>query len=209
MNRLAEQAAARLAKWTNHKNAQALYAYVLNCLFSSLCVHCTVIAICAVIGCLSTVLVWYAFFIPLRRLTGGLHFASPAPCFVLSTVVPVLCALLAQPLAAVRFIPVLELTAAAAALLIVSGCAPVIHPNHPVPSRLRPKYKRIACLVACAEFFILPALQYSDPVYAAAATLGTLAASISTLTGYVIERAQHRIPSEASSADSNASQSQP
>lgn len=180
-----ESVASRIANWLIENGAKEsereVYAYGIECFLNVAITFGTILAIAAAMGKVGITLVWFAFFLPLRHTSGGLHASSRIGCFILSLAVGVGCMLLnAVVVGHTWFIVV----GAVFSLIVVFVCAPVIHPNHPVPERQIKNIMRASRSIIVIEIALMLLFQVCHfQSVAAAAILGVLSASISTFIG--------------------------
>lgn len=140
----------------------------------------------AILGKACNILIWFIFFLPLRHTTGGIHASSRIACFMISMAIGIGSILIAPIFSGYNSFIVVGIIFN---ILIVFLLAPVIHPNHPVPKKNIRKIKmssRIIVLVETGFVLIFILMKFDNA--ATTAMFGMLAATISTVLGYIKQR---------------------
>lgn len=184
-----EYLANRMARWIAQNggdaDSQEVYAYGIECALNTVVTFGIILAVGVAIDRIGITLIWFAFFLPLRHTSGGLHASSHIGCLAISLSVGIGCMLL-NPYFSKTWLIVAGLIIS---LVIIVVYAPVIHPNHPVPVRQIRKIRSTARAIIVIESIVAAVfIRYGLHTFAAAALLGILSASLSTLIGHFRNR---------------------
>lgn len=174
--------ADKLAKWLIihgcESKAFGQYAYAIEILLSLCILIGYLMVIGAMLGRVWDAILWYVFFLPLRRAAGGIHAANRTRCFCISIAIPTAALLLAPYCDAVWVAHV----SAAVGTVVTFRYAPVTCPNHPLDAARRADARVLSRRSVVVEAGLLVLLASLRLEFAAGA-LGLIAAAISILLG--------------------------
>lgn len=182
MEYLANRMARWIAKNGGNEDSEEVYAYGIECTLNTLVTFGIILAVAAAINRIGITLIWFVFFLPLRHTSGGLHASSHIGCLIISLSVGIGCMLINPYLAGQTWF---ILAALVVSILIIFTCAPVIHPNHPVPEHRIKKIRNASRSIIVVDSIVTLVFVFLGLRFlAAAAILGILSASISTFIGH-------------------------
>lgn len=185
MECLANKMAQWIAQNGGNEDSREVYAYGIECALNTLVTFGIILAVGAAADRIGITLVWFAFFLPLRHTSGGLHASSHIGCLVISLSVGIGCMFL-SPYFSMTWVIIAGLIIS---FIIIFAYAPVIHPNHPVPENRIHKIRSTSRSIIVIESIVTATfIRFELRTFAAAAILGILAASLSTLIGYLHNR---------------------
>ena len=164
------------------KSKTAVYAYGLECLLST-----AIILVILILGGLllrrtMDVLIYIAFWVPLRILVGGLHANSHLTCTILSVGLGIAAALFSDFVGALPvLIPIALILICYVEFFMI---APVVHKNHPMSKHRRMIMGRAAKIFTAAEGGIAIALALCNSALFPAAFMGYFCTALLAAIGY-------------------------
>ncbi len=163
-----EKFASKLAERMIENGATSdkdIIAYGIECTMSEVIANIIVFTIAFIIGKPLEMLIWQAFWLPLRVNIGGHHANSHTVCLIYSTALAVGCVLVAPFIESWFMLIVVEVVAT---LIVAFFFAPFVHPNHPASQQHISRVRKIGIFVALVEsaliilFFLLLPLWVSQ-----------------------------------------------
>lgn len=163
-----------------------VYAYSIECITNISITFGCILLIGILLGKAESVLIWFLFFLPLRHTTGGIHASTRLGCFTISIVISVSSILLSPYLSGKLWFIIIG---SIFSIVVVFLLAPVIHHDHPVPKQRLQKIKKTARVIVLIETGLLIIFVINDYYNAAStAMIAMLAATVSTLLGYMEQK---------------------
>ncbi len=163
---------------------QEIYEYSISSFIGSVVTYAALILIAALLHLFPDVLIFLAFFLPLRYCIGGSHAQSQAMCFILSVGITSALLLLLPYLNQWVLLP-----APLIGLVTVFAIAPVVNPNHPLSEGYVKKVRKVARGIIIVECVALAVVYLTAGyVYYNMGAIGMLTATVSALLAYLKQK---------------------
>jgi len=159
-------------------------AYGLECFLSTFFTFGSLLIMAAIMKVLPWMLIWLAFWFPLRSFLGGYHASSHGRCYAGSMAVGFINMLLLPVLPAAS-VPFLLLTA----IIVVFRIAPVTHPNHPLSTAKKIRMRKYALITVSVEGLIVILLYFLAPDFSKV-VISMFTAALLAVIGHFVNK-QH------------------
>ena len=185
MNKLANRMAEYLIKKGLNPDNREVYAYALECIMNTAASFGTILIVSVLLGRFLSALIWMAFFLPVRHMSGGLHASNHIGCYFLSVSIGIGSLLLAPILLPISWIvfPLLVFS-----VIVIFLYSPILHANHPLSEERALHMKKASRRNVVIESALIVLLYFLVPKdIAIAAAFGLFAAAASTLIGHFMD----------------------
>ncbi len=182
LRRISLNLSKRLVALGADKSKTAIYAYGLECLLSTAIILLIQFLGGIMFGCTLGVLIFTAFWLPLRILTGGFHANTHIGCTIISVGLCIFSVTLTDY---INRIPAWAIaTTMIFSYYFVFSVAPVVHKNHPISTPHRLKMRRVARVFATIEMLLIGLLYYIGYKSKSAAFMGFFSTAVLAVIGY-------------------------
>lgn len=182
LNKLSHKISNWLVRNGADKNAEAVYAYGIECTLSTAIIIALLLASGLVLHKFLHILVYIAVWLPLRIFVGGSHANTHTVCTIISVGLGILSVLLTKYVNKLPFPAVLAIMAVS--YIIILLLAPVVHKNHPISNSHRKKMQVVARLLGAVFCILICVLSYFEAEMMAPAFMGCMTTVVMAVTGY-------------------------
>lgn len=162
-----------------------VYIYGFECFMSEVVANILVFTIAFIIGKPLEMLIWQVFWLPFRLNLGGIHASNQIRCLIYSTLLAVVCVILAPYLTLLPWLIPIEVLFS---IIIAFKIAPVVHPNRLISDKRKHKLKtigRLLCVIESAIILIVFFASKTDIWFSTIASTGMFSAAVLCLLGKV------------------------